>query len=114
MDDLLNLILSVAGTVLGGTGLWAYLKSRAETRKTPYDMLVQMLGEQKKFYEEKNAEAERERQDSVEKSHVIAQASKCKYRFGDASIHCVVEEANDERLKRRCEICKAKSEEDKE
>ena len=112
MDNLWSLILSAIGTIFGSAGLWAYLKSRIETRKTPYDMLVQMLGEQKKFYEEKNAEFERERQDSAEKSHVIAQASKCKYRFGDASIRCVVEEANDERLKRKCEICKAKEDEE--
>nr|DAT75927.1 MAG TPA: hypothetical protein [Caudoviricetes sp.] len=110
MDNLLSLILSVVGTVFGGTGLWAYLKTRAETRKTPYDLFVQMIDEQTKFYAEKNAEYARERQDSAEKSHVIAQASRCQHRFRDASIHCAVEEANDERLKRKCEICRAKEE----
>lgn len=114
MDNLWNLILSVVGTVLGGTGLWGYLKIRAENRKSPYEMLIQMINEREKFYERKNAEYERERQDSAEKSHVIAQASKCKYRFRDASIQCAVEDANDERLKRKCEICKANEAEVKE
>ena len=56
MDYLWSLILSAIGTIFGSAGLWAYLKSKIETRKTPYDMLVQMIGGQKKFYEEKNAD----------------------------------------------------------
>lgn len=96
---------------LGGGGLWAVIKAREDKRKTPYDMFRDLLAEQKKFYEERNADYEREKLDSAEKSAVLAATHKCAHRFKDPDIHCPVEEANEERLKNRCDRCKYKEEE---
>lgn len=91
-----------AGILTGG-GLWAVIKARVDKRKTPYDMLRDLLAEQKKFYEERNADYEREKLDSAEKSSVIMQSHFCKHKFKDPNIVCPVDVANDKRLKERCE-----------
>ena len=103
--ETLNLILTSAVSLLTGGGLWAWITKREDKRKTPYDMMVEMLEEQKKFYEERNADYEREKLDSAEKSSVIMQSHFCKHRYANPDIVCPVDEANDERLKKRCERC---------
>ena len=96
---------------LGGGGLWAVIKARVDKKKTPYDMLMEMMAEQKRFYQERNAEYEREKLDSAEKSAVLTATHKCQHRFKDPTIPCPVDEANEERLKKRCERCKYNDEE---
>ena len=92
-----------AGMLTGAGGVFAILKVRAEKKKTPYDMFMELLTEQKKFYEERNADYEREKLDSAEKSSVIMQSQFCKHKYTDPNIVCPVDMANDERLKKRCE-----------
>ena len=88
---------------LAGAGFWAWIKAREDKRKTPYDMFRDLLAEQKKFYEERNADYEREKLDSAEKSSVIMQSHFCRHRYDNPDIVCPVDEANDDRLKRRCD-----------
>lgn len=90
---------------LGGGGLWAWIKAREDKRKTPYDMFRELLAEQKKFYEERNLDYEREKSDSAEKSSVIMQSHFCKHKYTDPNIICPVDVANDKRLKERCARC---------
>ena len=94
---------------LGGgtffTGVFEVIKHAVDKKKTPYDMLMGMLEEQKKFYQERNADYERERLDNAEKSSVIMQSHFCKHKYTDPEIVCPVDKANDERLKRRCDRC---------
>lgn len=92
-------------SILAGAGFWAWIKAREDKRKTPYDLFMELLEEQKKFYEDRNADYEREKLDSAEKSSVIMQASFCKHKYSDPSIVCPVDKANDERLKQRCVRC---------
>lgn len=99
---------------LGGGGLWAWIKAREDKRKTPYDMLQELLVEQKKFYEERNADYEREKLDSAEKSSVIMQSHFCKHKYKDPNIICPVDVANDNRLKERCARCEHGKNEDAE
>lgn len=103
--DWSNIIISVVSVLCGGGGVFGILKIREDKKKTPYDMLMDMLKEQKRFYKEKNEEYEREKRDSAEKSSVIMQTHRCKYRFKDPDIVCPVDEANDLRLKDRCIRC---------
>ena len=87
------------------------LYQQVDKKKTPYDMLMEMMAEQKRFYQERNAEYEREKLDSAEKSAVLTATHKCQHRFKDPAIPCPVDEANEERLKKRCERCKYNEEE---
>lgn len=96
-------LAKLAVAFLGGGGLWAWIKAREDKRKTPYDMFRDLLAEQKKFYEERNADYEREKLDSAEKSSVIMQSHFCKYKYTDQNVVCPIDLANDERLKKRCE-----------
>ncbi len=96
-------IAKVAAGVLTGGGLWAWIKAREDKRKTPYDMFRDLLTEQKRFYEQRNQDYEREKLDSAEKSSVIMQSHFCRHKFSDPDIICPVDKANDERLKGRCE-----------
>lgn len=96
-------VLKVVAGILTGGGLWAWIKAREDKRKTPYDMFRDLLEEQKKFYEERNADYEREKLDSAEKSSVIMQSHFCKHKYSDPNIVCPVDVANDDRLKKRCE-----------
>lgn len=98
-------LAKLAVAFLGGGGLWAWIKAREDKRKTPYDMFRDLLAEQKKFYEERNADYEREKLDSAEKSSVIMQSHFCKHKYTDPNIVCPVDVANDKRLKERCNRC---------
>lgn len=92
-------------SVLAGMGFWNWIKAREDKRKTPYDMFRDLLAEQKKFYEERNADYEREKLDSAEKSSVIMQSQFCQHKYSDPNVKCPVDAANDARLKKRCERC---------
>ena len=98
-------VVKIVGAIAAGAGFWAWVKAREDKRKTPYDMFRDLLAEQKKFYEERNADYEREKLDSAEKSSVIAQSNFCKHKYKDPNIVCPVDQANDERLKNRCKRC---------
>lgn len=102
--DWTTIISSVIALFAGG-GIWGVIKAREEKKKTPYDMLMEMMAEQKRFYQERNAEYEREKLDSAEKSAVLTATHKCQHRFKDPAISCPVDEANEERLKNRCKRC---------
>lgn len=99
-----DVIIAIVSAVSGG-GLWEIIKIKQSKKKTPYDMLMEMLNEQKRFYEERNADFEREKLDSAEKSAVIMQSRLCHHRFADENTICPVDEANAERLKNRCNRC---------
>lgn len=99
-----DIIIAVV-SALGGGGIWQVVKSNIDKKKTPYDMVVELLQEQKRFYEERNADFEREKLDSAEKSSVIMQTRLCRYKYTDPDIVCPVDEANDIRLKNRCDRC---------
>lgn len=101
--DLLTHILELVAALITGGGLWGWISKREDKRKTPYDMFRELLVEQKRFYEERNADYEREKLDSAEKSSVIMQSHFCKHRYSNPDIICPVDEANDTRLKKRCE-----------
>ena len=88
-----------------GGGVWGWIKAREDKRKTPYDMFRELMVEQKKFYEERNADYEREKLDSAEKSSVIMQSHFCKHKYTDPNVVCPVDVANDARLKKRCDRC---------
>lgn len=90
-------------SIFAGAGFWSWIKTKEDKKKTPYDMFRDLLAEQKKFYQERNADYEREKLDSAEKSSVIMQSHFCKHKFKDPNIICPVDTANDERLKKRCE-----------
>ena len=90
-------------SVLAGMGFWNWIKAREDKRKTPYDMFRDLLAEQKKFYEERNADYEREKLDSAEKSSVIMQSQFCAHKYTNPNVKCPVDAANDDRLKKRCD-----------
>lgn len=92
-----------AGILTGAGGVFAIVKVRAEKKKTPYDMFMGLLEEMKTFYAQRNADYEREKLDSAEKSSVIMQSHFCKHKYTDPNVVCPVDLANDERLKKRCE-----------
>lgn len=103
--DWTSIIVAVIGAILGGGGLWGVIEIRERRKKSPYDMLMEMMQEQKRFYQERNAEYEREKLDSAEKSSVIMQSHFCEHKYTDRNIVCPVDKANDERLKNRCQRC---------
>lgn len=109
---LIELAKIFAGVAVGSGGIWTYMKLVAEKRKTPYDMLIQLLNEQKKFYEAKNADYEREKLASAEKSSVIMQSHFCQHKYKDPNVVCPVDVANDARLKNICDRCANKNDED--
>lgn len=98
-------VLKVLAGILTGGGVWAWIKAKEDKKKTPYDMFMELLNEQKKFYEARNADYEREKLDSAEKSSVIMQSHFCKHKYSDPNIICPVDVANDKRLKERCNRC---------
>ena len=105
-------IITAVISFLGGGGLWAVIKARVDKKKTPYDMLMEMIAEQKKFYAEKNAEYEKEKKDSIQKSYILAQSRKCQHRFKDPDIPCPVDEANELRLQNKCNGCEFNEDKD--
>lgn len=98
-------ILTGIISIVAGAGFWSWIKAKEDKKKTPYDMFMELIKEQKRFYEERNQEYEREKLDSAEKSSVIMQSHFCKHKYSDPDIVCPVDKANDERLKKRCERC---------
>ena len=66
-------------------------------------MFMELMNEQKRFYEQRNADYEREKLDSAEKSSVIMQSQFCQHKYSNPEIKCPVDAANDVRLKKRCE-----------
>lgn len=98
-------LAKIAAGVITGGGLWAVIKARVDKKKTPYDMFMELLTETTKFYEQRNADYEREKLDSAEKSAVIMQSHFCKHKYTDPNIVCPVDVANDNRLKKRCVRC---------
>lgn len=98
-------VAKLLAAVLTGGGLWAWIKAKEDKKKTPYDMFMELMNEQKKFYEQRNADYEREKLDSAEKSSVIMQSHFCKHKYSDPNIVCPVDVANDKRLKERCNRC---------
>ena len=102
--DWTDILIGFLGIFAGG-GIWGVIRAKVERQKTPYDMLRELLMEQKRFYEERNAEYEREKLDSAEKSSVIMQSHFCKHKYTDPNVVCPVDVANDERLKKRCNRC---------
>ena len=96
-------LAKIAAGILTGGGLWAVIKARVDKKKTPYDMFMELLNEQKRFYEQRNADYEREKLDSAEKSSVIMQSQFCQHKYSNPEIKCPVDAANDVRLKKRCE-----------
>lgn len=54
-------------------------------------MFMELLTEQKKFYEQMNADYEREKLDSAEKSSVIMQSHFCKHKYTDPNVVCPVD-----------------------
>lgn len=102
--DWTSIVIAFLGIFAGG-GIWGIFRIREEKRKTPYDMLRELLEEQKRFYEERNLDFEREKLDSAEKSSVIMQSHFCKHKYTDPNLVCPVDVANDERLKKRCNRC---------
>lgn len=99
-----EIIIGALG-IFAGAGFWGVIKSIVDKKKTPYDMLKELLLETKKFYEERNAEYERERTDSMEKSVVIAKSQFCQHKYTNPDIVCPVDKANIERLQHRCDRC---------
>ena len=63
----------------------------------------ELSAEMKTFYAQRNADFEREKLDSAEKSSVIMQSHFCKHKYTDPNVVCPVDLANDERLKKRCD-----------
>lgn len=96
-------LAKIAAGILTGGGLWAVIKARVDKKKTPYDMFMELMNEQKRFYEQRNADYEREKLDSAEKSSVIMQSQFCQHKYSNPEIKCPVDAANDTRLKKRCE-----------
>ena len=107
-------LAKIAAGVITGGGLWAVIRARIDKKKTPYDMFMELLTEQKKFYEQRNADYEREKLDSAEKSSVIMQSHFCKHKYTDPNVVCPVDVANDERLKKRCTRCCYRDQNEKE
>ena len=100
-----EIVITGVFSMLAGGGIWAVIRAKVERKKTPYDMFMELMAEQKRFYEERNADYEREKLDSAEKSSVIMQSHFCKHKYTDPNIVCPVDKANDDRLKKRCERC---------
>ena len=109
---LIEIAKILAGLLVGSGGVWAWVKAREDKKKTPYDMFMELMAEQKRFYEARNADYEREKQDSAEKSSVIMQSHFCKHKYKDPNVVCPVDVANDERLKKICDRCAAAGDED--
>lgn len=102
--DWTTIITALIG-VFVGAGFWEVIKTVVGKKKSPYELFMQMVEEERNFYRMRNEEYERERFDSAEKSAVISQSHKCLHRFSNPEIICPVEVANDARLQNRCTRC---------
>lgn len=94
------IITSFISVVVGGV-----LGKIIDKRKTPYTMLQELLDRQARYLDDRIADFEREKLDGAEKSAVIMKSGQCEHRFKDPNIHCPVDEANNERLEKRCLRC---------
>lgn len=103
--DWTTILISVLGGGGAGAGLLELIRAKTPKRKSAYDMMMEMLEEQRRFYAEKNAELDREKRDSACKSAVIQQTAYCKHKFKDPTIACPVDKANEDRLRSRCDEC---------
>lgn len=103
--DWTTIIVSALGGGAAITGVTEIIKALVDKKKTPYDMLVGVLEEMQKYQKQRNADYEREKLDSAEKSSVIMQSHFCKHKYTNPDIICPVDKANDERLKARCKRC---------
>ena len=109
-------VIKILTALVTGAGFWAWIKAREDKKKTPYDMFMELLSEQKKFFEQINAAYEQEKLDSAEKSAVIMQSNFCKHKYLNPDIVCPVDVANDKRLHTRCDrlgICPLEKREQK-
>lgn len=98
-------IIEMVGAFLAGGGLWAVIKAKVDKKKTPYEMFMELMQEQRKFQEQLKSDYANEKLDSAEKSAVIMKSQFCEHKFKDKNIVCPVDRANDERLEKRCERC---------
>ena len=98
--DWTTIIVSIISAGVGGV-----LGKIIDKRKTPYTMLQELLDRQARYLDDRIADFEREKLDSAEKSAVIMKSGQCEHRFKDPNIHCPVDEANNERLEKRCQRC---------
>jgi len=105
--DWSTIVIALIGAASGG-GIWGVVQAKINKKKSPYDMLSEILVEQRKFYAEKNEELKAEKEDSAEKSFVIAQSRLCRAKVENPNIVCPVESANDVRLKSKCNGCEHK------
>jgi len=98
-------IITAAVSALGGGGCWAAIKAAVDKKKSPYDRFMEVMDQQEQLCRDAREELALERRHSAEKSHVIAQTTKCPHRFKDPASPCPVDSANDDRLKRICKLC---------
>ena len=103
--DWTTVLISALGGGGALTGVIEIARAKISKRKSPYDMMCEMLDEQRRFYAEKNAELDREKRDSACKSAVIQQTAYCKHKYKDPTLVCPVDKANEERLRSRCDEC---------
>ena len=54
--SLLTTILTGIISIVAGAGFWSWIKAKEDKKKTPYDMFMELMNEQKKFYEQRNAD----------------------------------------------------------
>lgn len=101
-------------SIFAGAGFWSWVKAKEDKKETPYNMFMGLLTEMKTFYTQRNADFEREKLDSAEKSSVIMQSHFCKHKYTDPNIVCPVDVANDKRLKERCTRCGYKDQNEKD
>lgn len=99
-----DILIGVIG-IFAGAGFWGVIKAVVDKKKTPYDMLRDLLAEQREFLEEKEAELRKEKLDSAEKSVVISKSQFCQHKYTDPSIVCPVDTANVDRLEHKCSRC---------
>ena len=45
-------IIEMIGAFLAGGGLWAVIKAKIDKKKTPYEMFMELMQEQRKFQEQ--------------------------------------------------------------
>lgn len=101
-----NSILVAVISLFAGGGVWQVIRAKIDKEKTPYDMLLEMLNEQKEYYTALREEFAQERAHSAEKSHVIVQSQFCLLKYKHPDIICPVDKANNDRLSRYCQHCK--------
>lgn len=100
-----NEVIIGALGIFAGAGFWGVIKSIVDKKKTPYDMLRDLIFEQRNFLEEMEDELRKEKRESAEKSVVIAKSQMCSHKYTNPDIVCPVDKANIERLEHKCARC---------